>query len=107
MLRRGFLKALGALMAPAFIPASRLWLPPERPAVVAPPAFLVASVDMASGEYTIGSLDGLFYKLYAEQVAKTLRRNTILTDIVAGEDYAAGEWASLDGGRFAIPLALR
>jgi len=36
MNRRGFLKGiLSACAAPMFIPASRIWLPPERPTILA------------------------------------------------------------------------
>jgi hypothetical protein len=41
MNRRSFLlRAAGFIVAPSFIPASRLWLPPERPLVVVPEEYV-------------------------------------------------------------------
>jgi hypothetical protein len=60
--RRSALRAiLASCVAPAFIPASRLWLPPERPLVHVPPfpefiqmdSEIRAMVSMSDGLYVL------------------------------------------------------
>lgn len=107
MNRRRFLGALAALLpVPAFVRASSLWLPPEKPAVVTAPAWVISDLPRLNCEAGIASLNAIFLQMYSRQVTEMLDRDMILDGIVAREDLLPSEWTSLGEGAYAIPLQL-
>ena len=82
MNRRSFLKMLAAATAPMFIPASNLWLPPEKKVILAVPEDLPWNGNTAYWLWTGGDdvciqsfkrtvspgFEGIFKKFYTENL---------------------------------------